>query len=244
MLAVEQIKGGKSYLIWGQADLEILKLIRDLAKRLICKEKKDFVLFEANTHPDFYFLDGNESNGIKAISELREFLKLRPISDLKVVLIKDIHLFTLEALNALLKILEEPPSNLIIFLTATNLGPLPETITSRCEIFEIRKLISIKVSKEDIDFFSKLVKSSISERFLKTKNLDLEEKLDSWIQILRILFKSKIKADSPPKELEELAKFYDFKKVSSLLALFYEAKKLLKTNVNKKLLLENLVLKL
>jgi len=93
-------------------------------------------------HPDLYELEAlGEMIRIDAIRELRRDLHMRPFeADRRVYLIYDAHLMNEDAADALLKDLEEPPSYAVIVLVADDLGPLPETIRSRCQLVPFRRL--------------------------------------------------------------------------------------------------------
>jgi DNA polymerase-3 subunit delta' len=76
---------------------------------------------------------------------------MRPFeSDRRVYLLHHAHLMNEDAADALLKDLEEPPSYAVIVLIADDLGPLPETILSRCQLVPFRRL-SEKVMRELVD---------------------------------------------------------------------------------------------
>jgi DNA polymerase III subunit delta' len=93
-------------------------------------------------HPDLYELDAlGEMIRIDAIRELRRDLHMRPFeADRRVYLVHRAHLMNEDAADALLKDLEEPPSYAVIVLIADDLGPLPETIRSRCQLVPFRRL--------------------------------------------------------------------------------------------------------
>jgi DNA polymerase-3 subunit delta' len=93
-------------------------------------------------HPDLYSLDAlGEMIRIDAIRELRRDLHMRPFeADRRVYLVFDAHLMNEDAADALLKDLEEPPSYAVIVLVADDLGPIPETIRSRCQLVPFRRL--------------------------------------------------------------------------------------------------------
>lgn len=93
-------------------------------------------------HPDLYELDAlGEMIRIDAIRELRRDLHMRPFeADRRVYLIHRAHLMNEDAADALLKDLEEPPPYAVIVLIADDLGPLPETIRSRCQLVPFRRL--------------------------------------------------------------------------------------------------------
>jgi DNA polymerase-3 subunit delta' len=93
-------------------------------------------------HPDLYQLDAlGEMIRIDAIRELRRDLHMRPFeADRRVYLIFSAHLMNEDAADALLKDLEEPPPYAVIVLVADDLGPISETIRSRCQLVPFRRL--------------------------------------------------------------------------------------------------------
>ena len=85
---------------------------------------------------------------IDAIRELRRDLHMRPFeSDRRVYLIHRAHLMNEDAADALLKDLEEPPQYAVIVLVADDLGPLPETIRSRCQLVPFSRLSERAIRK-------------------------------------------------------------------------------------------------
>ena len=96
----------------------------------------------AGTHPDLYVLEAlGEMIRIDAIRALRHDLHMRPYeADRRVYLVLDAHLMNEDAADALLKDLEEPPAYATIVLVANELGTLPETILSRCQLVPFRRL--------------------------------------------------------------------------------------------------------
>ena len=93
-------------------------------------------------HPDLYELDAlGEMIRIDAIRELRRDLHMRPFeADRRVYLVHRAHLMNEDAADALLKDLEEPPGYAVLVLIADDLGPIPETIRSRCQLVPFRRL--------------------------------------------------------------------------------------------------------
>jgi DNA polymerase III subunit delta' len=94
------------------------------------------------THPDLYVLEAlGEMIRIDAVRELRRDLHMRPFEgERRVYLILSAHLLNEDAADALLKDLEEPPAYAVIVLVADELGPLPPTIRSRCQLVPFRRL--------------------------------------------------------------------------------------------------------
>jgi DNA polymerase-3 subunit delta' len=94
------------------------------------------------THPDLYVLEPlGDQIRIDPIRELRRDLHMRPFeADRRVYVIAGAHLMNEDAADALLKDLEEPPPYAVVVLVADELGPLPETIRSRCQAVPFRRL--------------------------------------------------------------------------------------------------------
>ena len=90
---------------------------------------------------DVIEIDAASNNGVDEIRELREKATLVPTNaKYKVYIIDEVHMLTTQAFNALLKILEEPPSHVIFILATTEYHKIPLTITSRCQKFQFNKI--------------------------------------------------------------------------------------------------------
>jgi DNA polymerase-3 subunit delta' len=133
-----------AYLFHGPPGVGKREVARTFARALIGTTRA--------VHPDLYELDAlGEMIRIDAIRELRRDLHMRPFeSDRRVYLLHHAHLMNEDAADALLKDLEEPPSYAVIVLIADDLGPLPDTILSRCQLVPFRRL-SEKAIRELVD---------------------------------------------------------------------------------------------
>jgi DNA polymerase III subunit delta' len=107
---------------------------------------------ERRAHPDLYVLEPlGEMIRIDEVRELRRDLHMRPFeAERRVYLVFGAHLLNTEAADALLKDLEEPPPYAVVVLVADELGPLPETIRSRCQLVPFRRL-SERAIRAEID---------------------------------------------------------------------------------------------
>ena len=96
----------------------------------------------SRSHPDLYLLEPlGEMIRIDDIRALRHDLHMRPFEgDRRVYLVLDADRMNEDAADALLKDLEEPPSYAVIVLVAGELGPLPPTILSRCQLVPFSRL--------------------------------------------------------------------------------------------------------
>jgi DNA polymerase III subunit delta' len=97
---------------------------------------------ERRAHPDLYVLQPlGDQIRIDEIRALRRDLHMRPFeADRRVYLVLGADAMNDEAADALLKDLEEPPPYAVVVLVADDLGPLPETIRSRCQLVPFRRL--------------------------------------------------------------------------------------------------------
>ena len=105
---------------------------------------------ERRAHPDVYVLEPvGDQIRIDDIRELRRDLHMRPFeADRRVYLVHAAETMNEDAADALLKDLEEPPSYAVIVLVADDLGPLPETIRSRCQLIPFTRLTERAVREE------------------------------------------------------------------------------------------------
>lgn len=93
------------------------------------------------TSIDVIEIDAASNNGVENIRDIRENVNLLPAgSKFKVYIVDEVHMLTLQAFNALLKTLEEPPPHIIFILATTDLQRVPATILSRCQRFDFRRI--------------------------------------------------------------------------------------------------------
>lgn len=90
---------------------------------------------------DLNEIDAASNTGVDNIRELLEKVNFRPTqAPYKVYVIDEVHMLSTAAFNALLKTLEEPPEHVIFVLATTEVHKIPETILSRCQRFEFRRI--------------------------------------------------------------------------------------------------------
>jgi DNA polymerase-3 subunit delta' len=110
----------------------------------------DRVRVERRAHPDVYLVEPvGDQIRIDDIRELRRDLHMRPFeADRRVYLLHAAETMNEDAADALLKDLEEPPSYAVIVLVADDLGPLRDTIRSRCQLVPFTRLSERAVRDE------------------------------------------------------------------------------------------------
>ena len=95
---------------------------------------------------DVLEIDAASNNGVDHVRDLRDDAVYSPSQVKKrVYIIDEVHMLSISAFNALLKIIEEPPEHLLFILATTELHKVPATILSRCQRFSFRR-----ISQEDI----------------------------------------------------------------------------------------------
>ena len=102
------------------------------------------VASEENT--DIVEIDAASNNSVDSIRELRDMINFAPASSkYRVYIIDEVHMLTINAFNALLKTLEEPPAHVVFILATTEVHKLPATILSRCQRFDFRRIDGEKI---------------------------------------------------------------------------------------------------
>lgn len=97
---------------------------------------------DAGTTLDITELDAASNNGVDQVRALREEAVYTPaVLKKRVYIIDEVHMLSLSAFNALLKIIEEPPEHLLFILATTELHKVPATILSRCQRFAFRRIV-------------------------------------------------------------------------------------------------------
>ncbi|MCR1975466.1 DNA polymerase III subunit gamma/tau [Clostridium sporogenes] len=106
-----------------------------------CNECEICNKINSGTLMDVIEMDAASKRKLEDIKEVIENVKYPPQEGKnKVYIIDEVHMLTQEAVNAFLKTLEEPPSNVIFILATTDPQKLPITILSRCQRFDFRRI--------------------------------------------------------------------------------------------------------
>ncbi len=98
---------------------------------------------------DVIEIDAASNNGVDNIRDIVEAVKYRPARDrFKVFVVDEVHMLSTGAFNALLKTLEEPPEHVVFVLATTDVHKVPETILSRCQRFDFRRLTQQQIADQ------------------------------------------------------------------------------------------------
>ena len=148
--AIQMSRIGHAYLFSGPRGVGKTTTARILAKGLNCV--KGPTITPCNECPsceeissgksiDVFEIDAASNTGVDNIRELRESAKYAAArSRYKIFIIDEVHMLSTSAFNALLKILEEPPSHVVFIMATTERHKLPATILSRCQQFVFRTI--------------------------------------------------------------------------------------------------------
>ncbi|QVJ96372.1 DNA polymerase III subunit gamma/tau [Mycoplasma mycoides subsp. capri] len=113
----------------------------NLTNSTACEQCNNCKLANQNQLIDIIEIDAASNNGVDEIREIKNSVSTLPLnSKYKVYIIDEVHMLTKQAFNALLKTLEEPPVYAIFILATTEFNKIPQTILSRCQIFNFTKI--------------------------------------------------------------------------------------------------------
>lgn len=274
-----------AYLFAGPDQVGKFKIAKTLARILqcpnnLCRTCSVCHQIKQGSHLDtLEYIDNDESLKIEQVREVIGNLNLTTQSRHKILLIQNVERMTIEAVNALLKTLEEPPPRVIFILTTDNLKMLPATIISRVRLYKfglcptdfLKKELLKRYPKIDLRVLDKVLSFSFGKSGKAINLLENEELLHFYQNTYNEFENLELDADLVKKIrwAEELSKkpaeikiFLDVllhytrlklfqttasaekKQLLHLLAEIEETKKLLEKNINARLALENLMLKI
>ena len=148
-----------AYLFTGPRGVGKTTTARILAKSLNCVSGvtttpcdscSSCVEIAASRSIDVLEIDAASNTGVDNVREvIINSISIAPARDRhKIFIIDEVHMLSTAAFNALLKTLEEPPPRVVFILATTDLQKVPETILSRCQVFEFRAITLKKIVRE------------------------------------------------------------------------------------------------
>ena len=155
-----QISGGKTahaYLFTGSRGTGKTTCAKIFAKAVNCQNPKNGEPclecdacrgIEDGSVTDVVEIDAASNNGVENIRELRETAFFTPtFAKYRVYIIDEVHMLSVAAFNALLKIMEEPPSHVKFILATTEVHKVPITVISRCQRFDFKRIKDEDIAK-------------------------------------------------------------------------------------------------
>ena len=181
-----------------------------------CGECENCKTIDEESSMDVVEMDAASNRRIDDIRSLKETVIYPPNSlKYKVYIIDEAHMITKEAFNALLKIMEEPPSHLVFILATTEIDKIPKTILSRVQQFEFNKIEKDSIIKQiDIilDDYGIKMDNKAKELIVSKANGAMRDALSILDQVLSIDIK-----DFTIDEVENILGVVDSESISNLL---------------------------
>ena len=139
-----------AYLFTGSKGTGKTSCAKILAKAINCMNSSDgnpcgecevCKSIEQNNMLDITEIDAASNNGVENIRSMREEAVFSPVNcKYRVYIVDEVHMLSVGAFNAFLKILEEPPEHVVFILATTEVHKIPATIISRCQRFDFYKI--------------------------------------------------------------------------------------------------------
>lgn len=146
-------KNAHAYLFCGPRAVGKTTLARVMAKTLNCENRKDgesepcnvcpsCISINSGKHLDVIEIDAASNTGVDNVREniITSARTVPGTAKFRVFIIDEVHMLSISAWNALLKILEEPPKQVVFILCTTEIHKVPLTIISRCERFDFKRI--------------------------------------------------------------------------------------------------------
>ena len=211
---VNSLKSGHlshAYLISGNPGTPLLEVARHFAKSILCDEPDPLACnscitclrIDDDNYPDFIVIDGSKGKIKKEEVGNIENQFEKTAFESKGIMIYILHLvenMTTEAINSILKFLEEPESEIYAFLTTNNESSILPTILSRCQILHLKQIdrqevidgaIELGVEPENAELLSyfyndsELIQDSLEDEEIRESFLEAKKALNEFLESLK-----------------------------------------------------------
>ncbi|MCK4539575.1 DNA polymerase III subunit gamma/tau [Candidatus Parcubacteria bacterium] len=176
---IELNKIAHAYLFCGPRGIGKTTIARVFSKAVNCVNRKDGehepcdncdICDEINAgrNMDIIEIDAASHTGVDNVRDnIISAARVAPSrSKYKVFIIDEVHMLSISAFNALLKILEEPPQNVIFILCTTEVHKIPATIISRCQRFDLKRISVTDIAKK-LQYIAEHEKIEIGKEILE-----------------------------------------------------------------------------
>ncbi len=200
------------YIIDGEKNSGKTLVAKTFAKTLLCEEENvnpclkcsSCLSFDNDNNPDVVYINTKDSKSIGADiirDEINETVLIKPFKyNRKIYIIEDFNALTVQAQNAFLKTLEEPPDYVVFLLLTKNQNELLQTILSRSVVLKIKPLNNFLVSEyikesfniDDVDAISSVANGNIGNAIDLIENSSFLEKREKVLFIIRSILTSDI----------------------------------------------------
>lgn len=208
--ALENDQLSHAYLLSGQPGTPLLETAKFLAKSILCDNKCPLACdncitclrIDDENYPDFFVFDGSKGTIKKeAVNTIESSFEMKAFESkgIRIYVLHLIENMTIEAVNAILKFLEEPGNKIYAFLTTNNESAILPTIISRCQMMRLKLIdrynviegaLTYGVEKEDAELLSylyndgELIKDKVDDEDFYASYKETKECLDTFLDLL------------------------------------------------------------